>query len=56
MEILIYPIFLYEQKNVIFPECVARVSILFGGLRVRLCLRKVVFIFATVCGSAIRSL
>ena len=32
----------------IFPECVARVPVSFGGLGVRLCSRKVVSMFATV--------
>ena len=47
-----------------FPECVARVPVSFGGLGVRLCLRKVVSMsatvrnrphtFATVCVTAVR--
>ena len=32
----------------VFPECVARVPVSFGGLGVRLCSRKVVSMFATV--------
>ena len=32
----------------LFPECVARVPVSFGGLGVRLCSRKVVSVFATV--------
>ena len=33
---------------ILFPECVARVPVSFGGLGVRLCSRKVVSVFATV--------
>ena len=33
---------------IIFPECVARVPVSFGGLGVRLCSRKVVSVSATV--------
>ena len=32
----------------VFPECVARVPVSFGGVGVRLCSRKVVSVFATV--------
>ena len=32
----------------VFPECVARVPVSFGGLGVRLCSRKVASMFATV--------
>ena len=34
--------------SIIFPECVARVPVSFGGLGVRLCSRKVVSMLATV--------
>ena len=37
----------YEDGS-LFPECVARVPVSFGGLGVRLCSRKVVSMFATV--------
>ena len=35
-------------RELIFPECVARVPVSFGGLGVRLCSRKVVSMSATV--------
>ena len=36
------------EIRAIFPECVARVPVSFGGLEVRLCSRKVVSMLATV--------
>ena len=43
------PILLASKKvTSVFPECVARVPVSFGGLGVRLCSRKVVSMFATV--------
>ena len=37
-----------KQPSSLFPECVARVPVSFGGLGVRLCSRKVVSVSATV--------
>ena len=44
------PIFvdLEVEMNKLFPECVARVPVSFGGLGVKLCSRKVVSVSATV--------
>ena len=44
----------FKMHIFLFPECVARVPVSFGGLGVRLCLRKVVSVFATVCVTAVR--
>ena len=37
-----------KTPSLLFPECVARVPVSFGGVGVRLCSRKVVSVSATV--------
>ena len=41
-----------KRANGVFPECVARVPVSFGGEGVRLCSRKVVSVSATICVTA----